>query len=183
MLEERDSSGIHIGDVARKANVGVQTIYYHFGSRNQLVAEAQASIYFRLIHPLHEYLLLAEVAVVTKDELAFWSAVRDNLMLVWSYGQGSDRWMIPKLLIDIWADPNTQKDFSDILNIQFSRWIDVLESSKSLGWIDEGINTDALVTSCWAGSIGQSIFSKTSNIDYSPQNICDFYVNVARLKR
>jgi AcrR family transcriptional regulator len=179
MLEDRASSEIHLADIADQAHVGVQTIYYHFQSRNQLIAEAQASAYARLTRPLHEYLLTAEKALIDGDQATFWEAMGDNITLAWSHGQGGGQWRISKLLIDIWGDEKTQRHFSEVLEIQFDRWINAIEAAKPLGWIDPEIDTYALITSCWAASIGQTLFSSSAKICYTPQSIRDFFVNIA----
>lgn len=182
MLEQRASSEIHLADIADQAHVGVQTIYYHFQSRNQLIAEAQASAYARLTKPLHEYLLMAEKALVEEDQATFWTALGDNITLAWSDGQLGDQWRISKLLIDIWLDEKTQRQFSEVLEIQFDRWINAIEAGKLLGWIDPEIDTYALITSCWAASIGQSLFARSAKICYTPQSIRDFFVSIAMPK-
>ncbi|MHB8378620.1 MAG: TetR/AcrR family transcriptional regulator [Acidimicrobiales bacterium] len=117
MLEQRASSEIHLADIADQAHVGVQTIYYHFQSRNQLIAVAQTSAYARLTKPLHEYLLMAEDALVKEDQATFWTALGENIMLAWTHGQRGDQWRISKLLIDIWLDEKTQRQFSEVLEI------------------------------------------------------------------
>jgi AcrR family transcriptional regulator len=179
MLADRSSSEIHLADIADQAHVGVQTIYYHFQSRNQLIAEAQASAYARLTKPLHEFLLRAENAIVEQDQATFWSAMGDNITLAWTHGQLGDQWRISKLLIDIWLDEKTQRQFSERLEIQFDRWINAIEAAKPLGWIDPEIDTYALITSCWAASIGQSLFASSAKICYTPQSMRDFFVSIA----
>ena len=67
MLAERPSGDIHLADIAEGAHVGVQTIYYHFDSRNQLIAEAQAAIYKNLTEPQHENQIVAEASLVPED--------------------------------------------------------------------------------------------------------------------
>jgi AcrR family transcriptional regulator len=179
MLSERSSTEIHLADIADQAHVGVQTIYYHFQSRNQLIAEAQASAYARLTMPLHEYLLMAENAIVEEDEATFWNAMGENISLAWTHGQHGDQWKISKLLIDIWLDEKTQRAFSERLEVQFDRWINAIEAAKPLGWIDPEIDTYALITSCWAASIGQSLFASSAKICYTPQSIRDFFVSIS----
>jgi AcrR family transcriptional regulator len=175
MLAERPSGDIHLADIAEGAHVGVQTIYYHFDSRNQLIAEAQAAIYKQLTEPLHEFLLLSEAALVTEDESAFMSAMSNNVRLAWTYGYEGDRWKIPKLLIDIASDAKTQREFSEKLEVQLERWINVIERAKELDWIDPDVDTYALITSCWAGSVGQALFANSSKIYYTPDSIQKFF--------
>lgn len=183
LIAEHGGSEVRITDVAKGASVGIQTIYYYFESRSHLVAEAQMTTYFRLIEPLHDLLKSAEVALSERDENRFWELIGDSLMLSWSYGKGVDRWIISKILIDIWADPRTRREFCEILDVQFERWVNVTRITKSLGWVDEATNTDALITTYWAISIGQGIFANTAKIDCSPEDIRDFFLSNARSKR
>jgi AcrR family transcriptional regulator len=182
LLAQRGSSELHLADVAELAHVGLQTIYYHFDSRTQLIAEAQASAYFRLIAPLHEYLGTAEKALVDRDEPQFWHALSENLVLAWSYGKDDDQWRITKLLVDIWADEKTRIEFRAGVEIQVGRWINAINAAKPLGWIRSDLDTYALVTSCWAASIGQALFVNSESIHYTPESIRDFFVEIARAR-
>jgi len=179
MLQERASSEIHLVDVASRADVGLQTIYYHFASRNQLIAEAQTCAYIRLVEPLHKYLLAAERALIEQSQSMFWSALGDNVMLVLTYAQSEDQWRILKLLIDIWKDGKAQREFIEAIEIQFDRWISVIESAKVIGWIKGEIDAFALVTTFWSASIGQALFASSSKTACSSQSIWDFFVNIS----
>ena len=183
ILADRRSSDIHIADIAEEASVAVQTLYYHFGSLKQLIAEAQASAYLRMVEPLHKFLLAAEQAVVDEDEQAYWQAIGDDVALAWSYGFGGDKWKIPKLFIDIWSDPKTQEEFSEGLERQFERWINLIEAGKSLGWVDPDVDTYALIVANWGASNGQAVFSSYSKIQYTPESIRDFFQEIAMKKR
>ena len=179
VLANSDGHKIRMEDIAKLANVSEPTIYYHFSSRNQLIAEAQVSAYLKLTSPLHKYLDLAEAAIVAKDHDSYVSAVSENVAKAWSYGVTDDKWKIARLFIDIWSDPKTQKEFCEMLDTQLDRWINVIDASKRLGWTDPEIDTMALVTSCWAGSIGQAIFVNSKRLQYSPESIRDFYVKIS----
>lgn len=183
LLADRESIKLRVVDVAKAADVGVQTIYYHFGSRRRLIAEAQALTYLRLVEPLHEFLSRAESALIEQDEQTFVNAVSDNMALAWSYGQGDDLWKIPKLLIDIWADPKTQQEFVESLNTQLQRWADTLDRSKALGWMDEESDPLALVVSFWAASIGQSIFTSSVRFSHTTDRLLAFYLHAGQVGR
>ncbi len=177
MIGEHGSKQLRVADVARQANVGIPTIYYHFKSRTQLIAEAQACLYIGLLEPLHNCLTLAESAVVAKDESTFWSAVGENIILAWRAGRPEDDWGILKLLLDVWSDPTTQQAFSAGLEVQFDRWISTAEKAKELGWIDENVDTKALIVAIWSASIGQAIFSSSTKLNRSPESIRDFFLH------
>jgi AcrR family transcriptional regulator len=183
LLEHRGSNDLHLADVAENAKVGLQTIYYHFDSRTQLIAEAQASTYFRLIGPLHEYLATAEKAILDRDEEKFWEALSENVVLAWTYGRSDDQWQVTKRLIDIWADDKTRTEFRAGLEVQVERWINAIDAAKPLGWVKPDLDTYALVTSCWAGSIGQALFVNSAKIHYTPESINDFFGDIVRVRK
>ena len=122
----------------------------------------------------------AEKALVDRDEAKFWKALSENLVLAWSYGKDDDQWRITKLLVDIWADEKTRVEFRAGLEIQVERWINAIDAAKPLGWIRPELDTYALVTSCWAASIGQALFVNSAKIHYTPESIRDFFVEIAR---
>lgn len=183
MLTECSSDMIHIVDVAARASVGIQTIYYHFGSIRGLIAETQMCVFGRLTEPLDAFLEAAEAAIVQDDEPTFWEAVGDDVMMAWSYGFVGDRWSIPQLLIDISAHPKTQRDLSDLLDVQFERWVNVIEGAKMRGWANPEVDTYALVAACWAAANGQAVLARNSRMEYTPERIRAFFLEIAVLKR
>lgn len=180
LLLEVGSNDLHLTKVAERAQVGLQTIYYHFESRTQLIARAQASAYLRLIAPLHGHLEMVERAVVEEDEETYWRVLGQNTTLSWSYAQHDDKWQTTTLLSDIWADDYTREEFRANLDVQVARWVAVIEAGKPLGWVRPDLDTYALVTTCWAGSIGQAIFVNSENNHYSPESINAFFLSVVR---
>lgn len=183
MLDTLQSSDLHVVDIAEGANVAIQTLYYHFGSLRRLVAEAQCGAYLKFVEPLHLLLQSAEIAVLENDEEKFWDSVGDDVMMAWSYGAGEQSWRINAILNDVRRDPEVHREFGSLMDIQIARWIKVLEAAKSIGWLNPMADTHALVASCWAGSNGQAIFSRTKSVQYSARTIRDFWVEVARSKR
>lgn len=175
ILSRSESSKVHISEVAKLANVGIPTVYYHFESRAQLIAEAQASTYLKLIEPLHNFLCIAEAAITSRDEASFFSATGDNLVLAWSFGQLEAGWKITKLVLDVWSDPKTRSDFSQKLDAQFDRWIIAFEQAQELGWINREVDVMALVATCWAGSMGQAVFSESVRLVYSLESVREFF--------
>jgi AcrR family transcriptional regulator len=183
LLLEVGSNDLHLTKVAERAQVGLQTIYYHFESRTQLFARAQASAYLRLIAPLHGYLEIVERALIEGDEATYWEALGENTALSWSYGHHDDKWRTTTLLSDIWADDFTREEFRANLEVQVQRWVAAIEGGKPRGWVRADLDSYALVTTCWAGSIGQAIFANSENNHYSPESIRDFFFSVARAGR
>jgi len=175
-MAESGTSDLRVVDVAKRASVGVPTIYYHFESRTQLIAEAQLSNYLGLLEPLHGCLARAEAALETEDRAGYVDAIGENLVLAWKAGQHGDRWGVVRLLLDVWSDPKTQSRFCTLLEQQFTRWIDLAERAKALGWVDPSLDGAVLLATFWSATIGQVITSSSSVIDPSPEAIRDFFL-------
>ncbi len=182
LLAERRDSDVRIADIALEANVAVQTVYYHFNSLRRVIAEAQASAYLRRIEPLHRFLGVMENAILDRDGPLFWKALGDDVELSWSFGFGDDSWRTSVLLFDVWADPDTRDTMSKMLDAQFDRWVRVIESAKSIGWVKPDLDTFALIAACWAGSNGQGVFSNTRTVNYTPETMRDFWLEIAMTK-
>ena len=180
MIVESGSASFRIADLAQRANVGVPTIYYHFESRTQIIAEAQMANYFKMTVPLHRFLSNAETALSTRDEAAFWKAIRDNMLKAWSSGAMNDKMGIVKLLLDVHSDSKSRELFRDRLDIQFARWVAVVNDAKELGWIAPDLDAQAMVAVFWSASIGQVITAGSKFVEISPQDISSFLMRMIR---
>jgi AcrR family transcriptional regulator len=180
MVTEFGSESFRIVDLAERANVGVPTVYYHFDSRTQVIAEAQMANYFAMTAPLHRILSRVETALSMKDRDAFWTAVRENMVKAWRSGEFDDKLGIVKLLLDVWADPKAQARFRDLLDIQFARWVAVVNDARALGWIASDVDAQTIVAILWSASVGQVITSGSKYLDLSPQVVGEFCVQILR---
>jgi hypothetical protein len=180
MIRESASGELTYPGVAERADVEVSTIESLFDSRCQLVAEAQMANYFAMIEPHHLVLSRVESAVAEHDQTAYWAAVEENLDMAWSSGQIDEKWGVVNLLHDVWSDPFSQRHFCDLLDIQFERWIAVIEGAQKLGWIDPQLDAKALTAIFWSASIGQVITSNSTFLDLSASNVRDFYLRIVR---
>jgi AcrR family transcriptional regulator len=181
MVTEAGSENFRIVDLAERAHIGVPTIYYHFESRTQVIAEAQMANYFAMTEPLHKILSRAETAISTKDADDFWAAVRQNIEGAWSRGQFDDKRGIVKLLLDVSNDPASRTRFRELLDIQFARWVALVEDAQDLGWVLATLDAQTLVGIFWAASIGQVVTSGSAYVDIAPELVGDSYVNLARV--
>lgn len=170
-------SKIRIKDIAKTSGVGIPTLYYHFKSKSQLYAEAQAQNYMKATQQLHKYLTMAETAVADRDEEGLWTAVGANMVLAWTSGRPNESWDIIKLLLDVWADPRAKKKFLDDLDLQFDRWIKLIDSARVLGWIDPNVDAETLIATFWPATIGQVIIAGSTRINPSPEQVRDFFLN------
>jgi AcrR family transcriptional regulator len=180
MISAAGSENFRIVDLAERANVGVPTVYYHFESRAQVIAEAQMSNYFDMAEPLHKVLSRAESALGLRDEAEFWDAIRENVTRAWASGQLDAKMGIIKLLLDVWTDPKSRDRFRALLDIQFARWVSLIEDAKSLGWLAESLDAQTVVSFFWAASVGQVITAGSAYVDIAPEAVAEFYLRLAR---
>jgi AcrR family transcriptional regulator len=174
-IEKDGSRHVRIAEVANRSRVGVPTIYYHFQSRTQLIAEAQVAIYQRLTEPLHVYLPRVEAALANDDQEAFHEALGENTEMAWTLGQLDEKWGIVKLLLDVWSQPKVRDEFCTRLDVQFERWNDAMEHAKDLGWISDKVDSRTLVATFWAASIGQVITSNSPQFNPTPKQVRGFF--------
>lgn len=180
LIREKGSQELDVVDVAQRAKVDISLIEYFFDSRTQLVAEAQMSNYFELIKPHHLVLARVETAVAEEDQVGYWAALDESMILSWSSGQVNDKWGIVTLLHDVWSDPFSQSHFCELLDVQFERWVAVIDAGKSLGWIDGQVDAKALIAVVWSASVGQVITAGSTFMGLPPASIRDFYTAMLR---
>ncbi len=182
LVKERGSKNVQFEDVAEHANVDIDVLDTYFDSRTQMIAEVQMANYFVMVEPIHLGLSRIEGAVADGDEASFWSGIEENLEMSWSSGQMEKKWGIINLLHDVWSDPFTQTHFCDLLDIQFNRWISVIEGAQANGWVDESIDAAALTSVYWSASVGQVITAGSTSLHLSPANVRDFFMSFVRGK-
>lgn len=180
IIKQRGSCELRLDDVAELSNVDVDTINEYFDSKTQLIAEVQMANYFAMVEPIHLGLSTIETAVANGVEADFWDGIEENLVMSWSSGQVERKWGIINLLHDVWSDPFTQSHFSDLLDIQFHRWIAVIDGAKAHEWIDDDVNATALTAIFWSASVGQVITAGSTSLDLEPATIRDFFVSLVR---
>jgi AcrR family transcriptional regulator len=183
MVTEVGSDAFRIVDLADRANIGVPTIYYHFTSRAQVIAEAQMANYAAMTEPLHGLLSTAETAASLGDEEAFWSSVETNIERAWDSGQFDEKLGIVRLLLDIWADEKTRTAFRRQLDVQFARWIALVRDAQAHGWIEPELDAAAIVGLFWAASVGQLVTSGSPYVEISPAAMAEFFRRLMREKR
>ena len=174
MVGADGSENLHIVEIAKNANVGIPTIYYHFDSLAHLIAEAQLVNYFALVEPLHLQLTRAEGFLEARNELAFWDAIEENLIRAWTSGQLGNKIGLLRLFIDVASDPTVRQSFGEHIDKQFARWISLLDGAKNLGWLSSDVDAKTLTTFFWTASVGQVVSINSAQMDLSPEEIRGF---------
>ena len=178
LVREGGSVAFRVADLSERASVGIPTIYYHFTSREQVIAEAQLANYFTMTMELPTHFNRASEAIVSRQEPVFHEALRDNLATAWRLGGFDAQVGIMRMLIDIWAVRQTKREFLDMLDGQYARWVAVMTDAQELGWIDSATDAGMLVSFFWAASIGQAAIPNRTGLDVTPETIADFCLRV-----
>jgi len=181
MAGEKGSENLHIVDVAKNANVGVPTIYYHFDSLVHLIAEAQLVNYLALVEPLHRHLAQAEGFLAEQNEAAFWNSIEENLIRAWTSGQIGNKIGLLRLFIDVGSDATVRQSFAEHIDIQYARWITLIEGAQELEWLSSDVDAKTLTTFFWAASVGQVVSINSPKMDLSPEEIRGFVRKFIRL--
>lgn len=180
LVRQSGSRNVELVDVAKGANIDLTTVEHFFESRAQLIGEAQMANYFAMVEAHHLVLASIEAAVEEGDEVTFWAGVQENMEMAWQSGQIDNKWGIVNLLQDVWGDPFSQQHFCDLLEIQFDRWVTVVEKAQALGWITQDLDAKALIAVIWSASVGQVITAGSSFLNLSPREIREFYLKIVR---
>ena len=133
MIAESGTDKVHVADVARRASVGIPTIYYHFDSRAKLIGEAQSVRYEQTIRPVRELMDEVESALADEDEKGFWDAVDRYVALVWTPSQVHGKYEVGTLLLDDSLDPDVRDVLFGAMNRQYRRWVDVVVDAPAAG--------------------------------------------------
>ncbi len=179
MVAESGSGNFRILDLAERAGIGVPTVYYHFESRDQVVAEAQLANYLRLAEPLHDHVEAAVAALGRDDREGFLAAVRNDLEESWSFAE-ADQIAIVTTLIDIHSDAATRRRFQELLEGQYARWMSLLDDAQRRGWVTNQTDVGMLVAVFWAASVGQLVIPRRDGLDVTATRVADFCLGVLR---
>ena len=183
MISDQGSDKVRIADLARRASVGVPTIYYHFDSRSKLLAEAQVLRYEESMRPLRDILIEVEAAVGRRDEPEFWRAIHEFVSSVWDPARAVDRFEVGKWLMDESADSFMRERFLEIMDEQYQRWLGVVRSAQDLGWISTLVNGATLTSLFWSASVGQVMVTNTTYQPLTPEVAAGLFEYIVRVSR
>ena len=173
LLADVGSSGFRIVALAKRANVGVPTIYYHFASREQVIAQAQLRTYFELTRPMAAYFSHMAEAVAAGDADRFRAELMGDVTATWVAGHFQEDVGVMRLLLDIWADPATRQEFRDIVDSRYRNWVDLLERAQELGWVESAPHAATGVAVFWAASVGLAILPHASDDGVTAERVAE----------
>ena len=180
MIAESGTDKVHVADVARRASVGIPTIYYHFDSRAKLIGEAQSVRYEQTIRPVRELMDEVESALADEDEDDFWDAVDRYVALVWTPSQVHGKYEVGTLLLDDSLDPDVRDVLFGAMNRQYRRWVDVVVEAQARGWFTPRIDGEALTSLFWSASVGQILATNSAYKTLTPEVMVGLFRDIVR---
>ncbi len=163
LLRETGSAGLRVADLARRAHVGVPTIYYHFASREQVIAQARLRVYREMSRPMATYLEEMSAALDRGDPEAFRAGLVGDVATAWEAGVLDAEAGVMSLLLDIWADGATRQEFRALVGQRFERWVEMIERAQHRGWVAPGSHVATGVAVFWAASVGAAVVPEASD--------------------
>ena len=180
MITERGAETLRIADLARRAEIGVPTVYYYFDSREHLIAESELLRYQLMTEPLHEHYAGVQRALTENDEDGFWRELRADLEMAWRLGRGTSRDEILRLLINIWSHEATQERFRTAVDTQMRGWRDIMNAAREHDWIGGPADPGLLVAYFWAASVGQVVIGDDLADDSAAERVGDYCEQILR---
>lgn len=180
LLSVSSQDKVRVSDVAEAAYVAAPTIYYHFGSLNRLMAEAQDLLYQQISAPLKESLALAELAVENGDVETFWDVIGSHLVAAWESGQRGRESGVVKVFTGVLATPDAKTKFDDMIDETFARWAEMVNRGKELGWVVESADTEALIAIFWSSSVGRAFLGGANMRAIDAERVRDAFVQLVR---
>ena len=180
LLGESSLDKVRVSDVAEAAFVAAPTVYYHFGSLNRLMAEAQDLLYQQISAPLKESLALAELALSNGDAETFWNVIGSHLVAAWQSGERGQESGVVKVFTGVLASPDAKKKFDHMIDETFTRWAEMITRGKELGWVLESADTDALIAIFWSSSVGRAFLGGTNMRAVDAERVRDAFVQMVR---
>ncbi len=173
LLVASPSSEIRVADIAGHAHVGIPTIYYHFASREQVIAQAQLRTYGDLSRPMAASVARMDEALTAGNAEGFRGEVLANVVATWEAGAFEEEVGVMRLLLDIWADPTTRREFRDTVDQRYRHWVRLMEQAQQMGWIPSAPHAATGVAVFWAASVGLAVLPHATDVGVTPQRVAE----------
>ncbi|MGC8497978.1 MAG: TetR/AcrR family transcriptional regulator [Acidimicrobiales bacterium] len=173
LLARTASSAIRVVDIAGHAHVGVPTIYYHFASREQVIAQAQLRTYGELSRPMTAFVTRMSEALVDGNAEGFRHELLADVVTTWEAGALEEEVGVMRLLLDIWADPPTRQEFRDTVARRYRHWVRLMEQAQQRGWVQSAPHAATGVAVFWAASVGLAVLPHEPDLGVTPQRVAE----------
>ena len=155
LINEAGSGDLRVADVAKRADVGAPTIYYHFESRARLIAEAQVGHFEQMLVPFRQIFVNMETAVQNDDLDKFKEMYHLYVALSWSEERLPAIWEFLSVLADIQGDMEAKLMFNAMQHRELRHQIEVMNAAKEKGWVAPDVDPRLLTVLVWAATFGR----------------------------
>lgn len=171
LLADRSSNEIRIVDIAKRANVGIPTIYYHYSSRELLISEAQVENFRRLMTGRHPYLAEWRDAIATGDRERFVESFHAYHLEIASNATIEAMWDLVRVLADIRTDQMARRRFVEIHDAALEERVAILLHGQRLGWLNPALDARAFAAHSGTAIIGRILLEGSEHFSIEPEAV------------
>lgn len=158
MLFEMDSHEIRVNDLARRSDISVPSIYYHFRSLDELVSMATVVLVERFMNVFLEPLDLMSRALREDDNEKFRAGLDLYFSMMWS--DECNHWVhriAPQIILFRRMCPDDRK-MREAQSESLGSLSRILTSAQQRGWIDGDCDVTNFVIHHWSNVLSQAVF-------------------------
>lgn len=158
VLRETDLHSLRVSDLARKANVSVPTLYYHFDSLGELVVEAVIVSLQRFLEPFSSSIEGMGEAVANDDKAAFLRSLQTFLDESWSVATAEEAHRLAPLMTHFRKVAPQDVRMRELQSAGVGMLAASIEQGQRKGWLSADINVATFVVLHWTCVLGQAVF-------------------------
>lgn len=171
LLVSRSSSELRIVDIAKHANVGIPTIYYHYASREVLISEAQVENFRRLMANRNPFLAVWREALDSGDRERFVESFHAYHLSIASDDLIEPMWEMIRVLADIRTDREARRRFVEIHDAALEERWKILVDAQQLGWLDPDLDARAFVAHSGTAILGRILLEGSQGFAIEPEAV------------
>ena len=169
LLALHPSAEIRVVDIAKRANVGIPTIYYHFSSREVLISEAQVESFRQLMASRHEHMGEMREAIDGRDQAQFTEAFHRYHLNNASAATIEAMWDFVRVLADIRTDHAARHRFVEIHDTELEERVTIVSDAQRLGWLNADIDARAYVAHSGTAVLGRILLEGSEHFSIDPE--------------
>lgn len=158
VLRDTDLHNLRVSDLARKANVSVPTLYYHFGSLGELVVEAVIVSLQRFLEPFSASIAGMGKAVADDDQDLFIDQLQAFLDQSWSVATAEAAHRLAPLMTHFRKVTPQDVRMRELQSAGLGMLAASIEQGQAKGWLSRDINVATFVVLHWTCVLGQAVF-------------------------
>jgi len=158
MLEESELHRIRVSDVARRANVAVPTLYYHFKSLAEVVVEAVFVSLVSFVESFEPSMAAMREGLETENETGFVAGLEAFLAHSWSIPIAQEVHRLAPLMTHFRESAPEDVRMRELQAKGLVELATYLDGAHQRGWIVLEDSVTTFVVAHWTCVFGQSVF-------------------------